>query len=201
MVALNERDRATTEGRLKEAAIEVWSQQGFDGSSVKEIAEAADANVSLINRYFGGKEGLLLTILNDMIVQKQEGTLDYPPQETLETEVFEYLKHRYRADMKDEAFLRVAISKIVVDRNLRDQALKSLTYAADANLAERLSSLKEKGRIRADADITMIFRQIGFVSFATSLTEGVVLEKPAEETEVALREAAAMIAGWYRGDH
>ena len=44
----------------------------------------------------------------------------------------------------------------------------------------------------------MIFRQIGFVSFATSLTEGVILEKPSEETEVALKEAAAMIAMRYQ---
>ena len=200
MVALTERDRAATEERLKEAAIEVWSQHGFDGASVKEIAEAADANVSLINRYFGGKEGLLLTILNEMITQKQEGTLDYSPQETLEGEVFEYLKFRYRADMRDEAFIRVVISKIVVDRSLRDQALKSLTYAADTNLTKRLHNLKEQGQIRADADLVMVFRQIGFVSFSASLTEGIVLGKASDDTCKALREAADMIASFYRAE-
>lgn len=193
MVSLSERDRATTEQRLKEAAIAIWSKRGFDGSSVKDIAEAAEANVSLVNRYFGGKEGLLLTILNEMIVDKQEGKLDYTPQETLEAEVFEYLRHRYRADMDNEAFVRVVVSKIVVDRAFRDQALKSLTYASDENFRERLSALKSNRKIREDADLTMIFRQIGLISFSASLTEGMILGKPCAETEIALREAAAMI--------
>ncbi len=193
MVALSERDRATTEERLKEAAIAVWSCHGFDGSSVKDIAEAAEANVSLVSRYFGGKEGLLLTILNEMIVEKQEGQLDYAPQETLEAEVFEYLRHRYRADMESEAFIRVVISKIVVDRAFRDQALKSLTYASDENFRQRLSTLQSNGKIREDADLTMIFRQIGLISFSASLTEGIILEKSKAETEKVLQEAAAMI--------
>ncbi|MEM8971028.1 MAG: TetR family transcriptional regulator [Pseudomonadota bacterium] len=193
MVALSERDRATTEERLKEAAIAVWSRHGFDGSSVKDIAEAAEANVSLVSRYFGGKEGLLLTILNEMIVEKQEGQLDYAPQETLEAEAFEYLRHRYRSDMESEAFIRVVISKIVVDRGIREQALTSLTYASDENFRQRLSTLQSNGKIREDADLTMIFRQIGLISFSASLTEGIILEKSKAETEKALQEAAAMI--------
>lgn len=197
MVALSERDRTATERSLKDAALEVWSRHGFDGSSVKDIAEAAGANVSLISRYFSGKEGLLLTILNEMIVQKQEGDLSYPAQDTLEAEVFEYLKFRYRADMKDEAFIRVVISKIVVDRSLRDQSLKSLTYAADTNFARRLSALQKTGQIAADANLTMIFRQIAFISFSASLTEGIILEKEAEDTELALKESAGMIAAQY----
>ena len=170
-----------------------WSRHGFDGSSVKDIAEAAEANVSLVNRYFGGKEGLLLTILNEMIFDKQEGILDYSPQETLQAEVFEYLRHRYRADMENEAFIRVVISRIVLDRTFRDQALKSLTYAADENFRQRLSTLKSNGKIREDADLTMIFRQIGLISFSASLTEGIILEKSKSETEKVLQEAASMI--------
>ena len=197
MVAVGERDRTATEARLKAAAIEIWSHHGFDGSSVKDIAQAADANVSLVNRYFGGKEGLLLTILNDRIEEKQEGALSYPPQDTLEAETLEYLRFRYLADMADQALIRLIVSKMVVDRTFRDKAIQSLTYAADANFRHRLDRLRGLGRIAADADLTMIFRQIAFLSFSASLIEGIIIERPVEDTDRALREAARTIAVRY----
>ena len=197
MVALSERDRGATEARLKAAAIEVWSQHGFDGASVKDIAQAAEANVSLVNRYFGGKEGLLLTILNEMVARKQEGALPYPPQDTLEAETLYYLRFRYRADVADQALIRLFVSKMIVDRPFRDKAVQSLTYAADANFRQRLERLRGLGRIAADADLIMMFRQIAFLSFAASLVEGIILERPTEDTDRALREAARTIAVRY----
>lgn len=49
--------------KLIAAAIRLFAQQGFDGTSVKELAEAAGVNVSLVSYHFGGKEGLLRTCL------------------------------------------------------------------------------------------------------------------------------------------
>ena len=197
MVTVNERDRSATEARLKAAAVAVWSHHGFDGASVKEIAEAAGANVSLINRYFGGKEGLLLTILDEMILRKQEGALDYPAQNSLEAETLEYLRFRYRADMADQARIRIIISKITVDRAFRDRALRSLTYATDANFMERLVRLRDAGRIAPGVALPMVFRQVAFISFSAALTEGIILERPADDTDRALRDAAGMIGAFY----
>lgn len=39
-------------------AIELFSQRGFEGVSVREIAEASDCNLAAISYYFGGKEKL-----------------------------------------------------------------------------------------------------------------------------------------------
>lgn len=43
---------------LLKKAIEIFSLKGFDGATVKDLAEAAGVNVSLVSYYFGGKEGL-----------------------------------------------------------------------------------------------------------------------------------------------
>ena len=43
---------------LIESAKKLFAQKGYDGTSVKELADAAHANISLVSYHFGGKEGL-----------------------------------------------------------------------------------------------------------------------------------------------
>jgi len=44
--------------RLIRAGIVLFSKHGFEGTSVKQIAEQAGVNVSLVSYHFNGKEGL-----------------------------------------------------------------------------------------------------------------------------------------------
>ena len=41
----------------------LFAEKGFDGTSIREIAKAADINVAMISYYFGSKEKLLETII------------------------------------------------------------------------------------------------------------------------------------------
>jgi AcrR family transcriptional regulator len=52
-----------TRNRLLAAATRLFAEQGFDGTSVKELADEAGVNVSLISYHFGGKENLYRTCL------------------------------------------------------------------------------------------------------------------------------------------
>jgi len=48
----------TTRTALVQAALRLFGQQGFDGTSTREIAAEAKANIGSIAYHFGGKEGL-----------------------------------------------------------------------------------------------------------------------------------------------
>ena len=52
------RDAQATRERLIGAARKAFSQNGFERTTVREIAGEAGVNPALINRYFGGKEQL-----------------------------------------------------------------------------------------------------------------------------------------------
>ena len=52
------RDASNTRNRLLEAAKQQFAEHGFERSTVRAIAAAADVDPALINRYFGGKEQL-----------------------------------------------------------------------------------------------------------------------------------------------
>lgn len=48
---------------LLSSAIKLFAKKGFDGTSVKNIANQAGVNISLVSYHFGGKEGLYKTCL------------------------------------------------------------------------------------------------------------------------------------------
>ncbi len=58
----NARNREKTRERLLEAARRLLQERGFSATSVRDIAALAGVDASLINRYFGSKEGLLTEI-------------------------------------------------------------------------------------------------------------------------------------------
>ena len=47
------------------AAIPLFAAKGFNGVSVREVAAASGANLSMISYYFGSKEGLYAAVLTE----------------------------------------------------------------------------------------------------------------------------------------
>ena len=47
-----------TRERLIRAAAQLFAEKGYEGASVKELAQEAGVNVSLVSYHFGGKDGL-----------------------------------------------------------------------------------------------------------------------------------------------
>ena len=64
------RNRKLTEARIIKAAVRQFARHGLHGVSVRGIAKEADANLSLVSQYFGGKHPLYLkcveTIYSDL---------------------------------------------------------------------------------------------------------------------------------------
>ncbi len=66
---------------LLKAAIRVFAEKGFDGSSIREIADAAGVNSSLISFHFGGKAGLHAAALHfaSRMAIRTAKTMPMPP--------------------------------------------------------------------------------------------------------------------------
>jgi AcrR family transcriptional regulator len=65
--AVRKRDAEATRAAILTAAKKHFARSGYDGAFLRDIAAEAGADAALINRYFGGKEGLFQAALKDSI--------------------------------------------------------------------------------------------------------------------------------------
>jgi AcrR family transcriptional regulator len=89
------RCREDTRRRILEAARRLFAELGYDHVTMRLIAAEADANIALINRYFGSKRELFAEVL--ALQGRFPGVLD-GPEEELPRRLAEYVAERLRSD-------------------------------------------------------------------------------------------------------
>lgn len=72
--------RLNSRGKIIHAALELFSDQGFEKTSIREIAKAADISLGLLYNYFESKEALLKAIVLEGIRDIQL-SFDFRPEE------------------------------------------------------------------------------------------------------------------------
>lgn len=85
---------ATTRQKILEAARKVFSQKGYDGARMREIATAAGVNLALMNYHFGSKEALFQEIYIKAFAELRStafGLLD--SDQPMEVKVRLFLEH------------------------------------------------------------------------------------------------------------
>jgi AcrR family transcriptional regulator len=98
--------------QLLEIAMKLFSDQGFDGTTTREIAEAAGVNEALIFRHFRTKEDLFWAVLSDRVERRGRN-------------------RRIRELAKSEGDFRevlVAIAETLLDRTDDDAAVTRLLF-------------------------------------------------------------------------
>src|SRR5438105_621692 len=68
------KEAADSREALLSAAKIVFAKKGYAAATVKELADAAGVNVSLVSYYFEGKEGLYRTILENFGTKRLAAT-------------------------------------------------------------------------------------------------------------------------------
>ncbi|WP_329558407.1 TetR family transcriptional regulator [Streptomyces uncialis] len=99
------RDAAATRLRLLEAARDLFAERGYEGATVRDIAERAGANQALLFRYFGSKQGLLTEVVARGGLEQLRET---PAEELFETSLRSLLTRSAdgTADRSLEVYLR-----------------------------------------------------------------------------------------------
>ena len=66
----------SAEDKIKEAAIKVFLEKGFDGTTTRDIAKEAGVNSALMNYYFRSKEKLFSSVFEEMLQLFFDGIIE-----------------------------------------------------------------------------------------------------------------------------
>jgi len=62
-------EKPDKKANILSAAETLFSELGYEGTSTRQIAKESGANMSMINYYFGSKEGVFLEIMNKRLLE------------------------------------------------------------------------------------------------------------------------------------
>lgn len=175
------RDRSASEERLIAAGIEIFSKHGYNGATTKMIAKKADVNESLIGRYFDGKEGLLLSIIERFIEDLRTEELPYPAQETLAAELEQYITFKLSTKDDRDCLGRIIIVQCLTDNKFRKKALERIPMFTDPNLLKRLEILQNDGKIPESVTLTDICQDLEAYIHGVFLFDILLAEVPEKE--------------------
>ena len=185
------RDRAATTASLRQAAMQVFAVRGCDAATTREVAAAAGVSEQLIQRYFGGKSGLLLSIMELYAERDRAGGFGTPdPGDTIATEIENFLIFHLERERQAGDFARVAIYRSIVDKNVAAEIARMFTESREPFVLARLISLKSRGLIRADADLRAVAHALSTLSFALAFNDQMLFRR----TTKSLKRVISVVA-------
>lgn len=183
------KDKEQRQEALIEAANAVFAERGFDAATTREIAERAGCAEGLIHRYFAGKRGLLLAIIDSKAPAISEGYAAHlPPADTVQAEIEQILCYEIDSKWEKRNFMRVWMSQAAIDPELGAAIHDRVQSRIIAVIAKRLRVHQEAGRIRHDVDLDAIALAVSGLGFAGGFMSRVVF---AESREKCIQSAVA----------
>ena len=187
-------DRDQRQRCLIDAATETFAEKGFDAATTREVAERAGCSEGLIHRYFGGKSGLLLAILEsraDAVMETLDGAL--PGQADLASEIEQLLMDPVLKYWNERQFMRVCVARSVVDADIGRLVGERLNGAKVRFNAERLRHHQQAGRVRSDVDVDAVALALSGFSFSSGFFFQVVFEMNPPDIQDMVRHTAEII--------
>jgi AcrR family transcriptional regulator len=169
------RDKDATKQALLDAGIQVFAEQGYDAATTRAVALAAGVNEQLITRYFGGKAGLLVSILRSFGEAERRGAKALPPVcPEVATEIESFLRFHLDHSWETRDFTKVVLSRAMVDADVACGMRRHFAESRVPLLVERLKTFRTQGRLRCDLDIEGVAQALSSLSFGLAVVDQVV---------------------------
>lgn len=146
------RTRSSAKARLIDAALDLFSSQGYAGTTTRQIAEFARVNEVTLFRHFGSKQGLLLAAIEDSgVFTHLEESLRELANRTgnLDEGVKQYAGDRLQALEKVPELLRSVIGEAGHYTVENRQMLGRGVAGANRDVARYLAGIIERDRLQS----------------------------------------------------
>ena len=153
------------------AATQLFAQKGYDGTSTKEICEAAGANIAAIHYHFESKDGLYRSIIEQFATTQLESarrTLQTPQtREDLRIRLEVFVRETLESIINQPDLVQMIQRDIEMLHSRSEDVFKNTMFKHFETLVEFLEQAKKKKLIAADVEpffgaralFSMIFHQ------------------------------------------
>ena len=154
--------------QIIEAAEKLFAAKGFNGTSVRDIAEAAEVNLAMISYYFGSKEKLFETMFayrSDFFKLQLENMLQnekLKPMEKMEQLIDQYIVRL----TNQQCFHRIMVREQMMNNNEFIAAqIYTLKTRNQALIKQLIQEGQKKGDFKKNIDVPLLMMtMVGTVS-------------------------------------
>ena len=187
------RDKEGAKRALMDAARAVFSERGFDAATTREVAARAGLNEQLIQRYFGGKAGLLAALVECYGCEETADALP-PPAATPEAEIESFLSHQIGSCWQRRDLAKVVMDRALVDPGIARRLSDIATGCRMSALLDRLEAFRARGEVAQDVDLRAVAQGVATLAFGLGFLDRVVFEGCPQRVDEILRTHAQLIA-------
>src|SRR5271154_4886083 len=144
-----ERSKRDKLERIKRAARKLFGRKGFDATTTREIAQAADIGAGTLFLYAGTKEDLLVLIFREEIGRVVTEAFSTMPTRPLLDQVLHLFGAMIALHERDRGLARVFVRELpfVVDRR---HGVAEMMTTMLAGIADLIEQSKARGELRAE---------------------------------------------------
>ncbi|MBS3782516.1 MAG: TetR/AcrR family transcriptional regulator [Candidatus Thermoplasmatota archaeon] len=147
-----------TRKKILEAALELFSENGYEGTTTRSIAEKSGVNELTIFRHFDNKKNLFLTCIDEKLDSKEKlKEIDIEPSEDLKEDLT-----KIGLEIGKKFIENSELMKIMLMETKRTERVSHVPEAVHGLLKSYLNEAEDKGLIKA---IDKEMASITFFSF------------------------------------
>jgi AcrR family transcriptional regulator len=118
-------DNIETKDKILKAAKELFAKKGYDGTSTREIVNAAGVNISLIAYHFGGKENLFFSMFDHFMEDTYHNETNITTSALLD-EFKAIITYIIRLRFEDPQLVKILHHEIILNSSRCDKIKNSL---------------------------------------------------------------------------
>ncbi|MBK4992418.1 TetR/AcrR family transcriptional regulator [Pseudomonas sp. S37] len=160
MIGLREQQKAARREAISEAAVALFARQGYQGTTIEQIAKAAGVSAPTVFAYFKSKQEILLETLREADARAVIATrqciaqIDDPAQALLQLER-QVVEHAF--GMLPAALWRELLPQIIGQSGSGlPAAYRKVNALLVKEIAWVLSEFKQRGMLREDLDVDYV---------------------------------------------
>jgi TetR/AcrR family transcriptional regulator, cholesterol catabolism regulator len=148
-----EQNKLEKRDRIRVAAEKLFTRQGYEATTVRQVADAAEVASGTVFLYARDKEDLLFLVMHERLRRTvDEALASMPRRARLLDGWLHQFKAIYEMYGKHEALARPFVRLVPGSRGLNADLVNALTQTFVQRLALQVQEAQSRGEVRADVD-------------------------------------------------